>query len=71
VLGATRTVPDTPAPLAIAAVTTVGYLGSFVGPPVLGVLAQASSVPTAMWLLVAVSLLSTLVAGFALRPAHT
>jgi MFS family permease len=68
VLGATRSVPNTPAPVAIAAVTTVGYLGSFAGPPLIGVLAQLTTVSAALWLLVAVSLLTTLLAGRALKP---
>jgi hypothetical protein len=58
-------VTDVPAPAAIAAVTTVGYLGLFAGPPLIGVLAGFSSLPAALWLLVAVSLLLT---GLA-RPA--
>jgi MFS family permease len=69
VLGATRSVSHVPAPVAIAAVTTLGYLGSFTGPPLIGVLAQLTAVPTALWLLVAVSILSTFLAGRALEPA--
>jgi MFS family permease len=40
---------------AIAAVTTVGYLGSFTGPPLVGALAEAGSLTAALGLLVAVS----------------
>jgi MFS family permease len=40
---------------AVAAVTTVGYLGSFTGPPLVGALAEASSLTAALGLLVAVS----------------
>ena len=40
---------------AIAAVTTVGYLGSFTGPPLVGALAEAGSLSAALCLLVAVS----------------
>jgi MFS family permease len=69
VLGATRSHPNTPVPVAIAAVTTIGYLGSFTGPPLIGVLAQLSTVPAALWLLVAVSLLTTVLARPALEPA--
>jgi hypothetical protein len=41
--------------VAIAAVTTVGYLGSFTGPPLVGLLAGAGSLSAALGLLVAVS----------------
>jgi hypothetical protein len=40
---------------AIAAVTTVAYLGSFTGPPLVGALAEAGSLTAALGLLVAVS----------------
>jgi len=40
---------------AIAAVTTVGYLGSFTGPPLVGALAEAGSLGAALGLLVVVS----------------
>jgi hypothetical protein len=40
---------------AIAAVTTVGYLGSFTGPPLVGALAEAGSLTAALGLLVVVS----------------
>jgi MFS family permease len=69
VLGATRSVPNTPAPVAIAAVTTVGYLGSFTGPPLIGALAELTTISAALWLLVAVALLTTLLAGRALGRA--
>jgi hypothetical protein len=69
VLSATPGATDVPAPAAIAAVTTVGYLGSFTGPPLIGVLAGISSLPTALWLLVAVSLLLTGLARSALTRA--
>src|SRR5205085_9186563 len=35
-------------PVDIAGVTTVGYLGSFTGPPVIGLLAGATSLPAAL-----------------------
>jgi hypothetical protein len=40
---------------AIATVTTVGYLGSFTGPPLVGALAEAGSLSAALCLLVVVS----------------
>jgi hypothetical protein len=39
--------------VAIAAVTTVGYLGSFTGPPVIGALAELTSLPAALTLMLA------------------
>jgi MFS family permease len=55
VLGAAPRTSDAPPAVAIAAVTTVGYLGSFTGPPVIGLLAQATSLSTALLLLIAVA----------------
>jgi MFS family permease len=40
VLGAAPAAGNVPAPVAVAAVTTVGYLGSFTGPPAVGGLAE-------------------------------
>jgi hypothetical protein len=48
VLGAAPEVSPLPAPVAIAAVTTVGYLGSFTGPPAIGALAELTSVSAAL-----------------------
>lgn len=47
-LGAAPGVSPLPAPVAIAAVTAVGYLGSFTGPPAIGALAEFTSVSTAL-----------------------
>ena len=58
---------DAPPALAIAAVTTVGYLGAFTGPPVIGVLAEATSLSTALLALIAVSA----VLGLLAQPAFT
>jgi MFS family permease len=55
VLGAAPRAGDAPPAVAIAAVTTIGYLGSFTGPPVIGAIAQATSLSTALIALVAVS----------------
>ena len=44
-IGAAGAVPP---PVAIAAVTTVGYLGSFTGPPLIGVLAEVGSLAAAL-----------------------
>jgi MFS family permease len=62
VLGAAPRTGDAPPAVAIAAVTTIGYLGSFTGPPAIGGLAQAGSLSTALTVLAAVSLLLALFA---------
>jgi len=67
VLGAApRTGTAAPA-TAIAAVTTIGYLGSFSGPPALGALAQVTNLSTALIALVVVSAILGLLARPALR----
>jgi MFS family permease len=45
--------PGIPPGVALAAVSTTGYLGFMVGPPLIGALAELSGLPTALWLLVA------------------
>jgi hypothetical protein len=55
-LGAAPGATTAPPATAIAAVTTIGYLGSFTGPPAIGGLAQATSLSTALLTLVAASL---------------
>jgi MFS family permease len=65
VLGAAPRTGDGPPAVAIAAVTTVGYLGSFTGPPLIGALAEIGSLSTALATLVAVSALLVVLA----RPA--
>jgi hypothetical protein len=45
-----------PAPVAIAAVTTVGYLGSFTAPPAIGAIAQAAGLNAALSLVVVAAL---------------
>jgi hypothetical protein len=67
VLGAAPGLGEVPTPTAIAAVTTVGYLGSFSGPPAIGGLAELSTISTALGLLVAASALMVLLAAPALR----
>ena len=67
VLGAAAGVRDVPTPVAIAAVTTVGYLGSFTGPPVVGAVAEATDLSVALGLLVLVSAFAALLARPALR----
>jgi MFS family permease len=67
VLGAAPSAADVPPGVAIAAVTTIGYLGSFTGPPAIGALAELSSLDAALGLLVAASVLMLLLAPPALR----
>jgi hypothetical protein len=63
VLGAAPAAGDLPPPVAIAAVTTVGYLGSFTGPPAIGALAELTSVPAALGLALAAGVAIVLLAG--------
>jgi hypothetical protein len=65
---AARTGDAAPA-AAIAAITTIGYLGSFTGPPAIGAIAEASSLSTALAALVVASALLTILAKQALAGA--
>jgi MFS family permease len=67
VLGAAPGLSGASPAVAIAAVTTIGYLGSFTGPPAIGALAEISSLSAALGLLVAVSALMLLLARPSLR----
>jgi len=67
-LGAAPRTGDAAPALAIAAVTTIGYLGSFTGPPLIGGLAQATSLSTGLLMLVAASLVLGALARPALAP---
>jgi MFS family permease len=67
VLGAAPGVADAPASVAIAAVTTIGYLGSFSGPPAIGALAGTTGLDAALGLLVAASLTAAALGARALR----
>src|SRR4051812_9107604 len=67
VLGAAPHTGDAAPATAIAAATTIGYLGSFSGPPALGALAQATQLSTALIALVIVSAILGLLARPALR----
>jgi len=50
---------------ALAGVSTMGYFGFLVGPPLIGGLASATSLPTALWLVVSLTLLQAALAGAA------
>ena len=47
----------------LAAVTTAGYLGFLAGPPIIGVVAQAFTLPLAMFIIVLLALVGTALAG--------
>jgi MFS family permease len=70
VLGAAPTATPLPAPHAIAAVTTVGYLGSFTGPPLIGALAGPVGLTAALGVMAAAGLTAALLASPALRAAR-
>jgi hypothetical protein len=69
VLGAApKTAPaGMPPAVAIAAVTTVGYLGSFTGPPAIGALAGATGLDAAIGLLAGLAALAMAIGARALR----
>ncbi|HEV2870706.1 MAG TPA: hypothetical protein VG409_04710, partial [Actinomycetota bacterium] len=69
VLGAAPSATPLPPPVAIAAVTTLGYLGSFTGPPLVGALAELTGLSTALTLLVAAAFLPVVLARRALSRA--
>ena len=63
VLGAAPSVAVLPPPVAIAAVTTVGYLGSFTGPPAVGAIAELTGLSAALGLLVAAGAVAAALSG--------
>jgi MFS family permease len=69
IIGAAPELSGMPVPAAIAALTSISYLGSFTGPPLIGGLAEAAGLSTALGLTVVVSLAMTALAGPGLRPA--
>lgn len=68
VLGAAHVLTGRSVPVALAAITSLGYLGSFTGPPLVGLLAGPLTVSGALGLLVAAALAVALLARPALRP---
>jgi hypothetical protein len=69
-LGAAPQAGTAAPPAAIATVSTIGYAGSFAGPPIIGAVAELSSLPAALVLLVAGTLAIALGAGRALPTSH-
>ena len=56
-----------PAGLAIASVTTTGYAGILLGPALVGFVAEATSLPTAFWVLTGMLAIVPLTARFVVR----
>jgi MFS family permease len=67
VLGAAPAASPASPPVAIAAVTTLGYLGSFTGPPLIGALAELTDLTPALGVLVLAAALACVLAPPALR----
>jgi MFS family permease len=68
ILGAVPAATRGPLPVAIAAATTLGYLGSFTGPPLVGAVAELTGLTRALGLLVVAALVPVLLARRALDP---
>jgi MFS family permease len=69
IIGAAPALTRMPVPAAIAAITSISYLGSFTGPPLIGGLAEAAGLRAALGVTIAVSLALAALAGRGLRPA--
>ena len=69
VIGAAPAIGGTDAPAAIGAVTTIGYLGAFSGPPLIGALAEPAGLSAALGVLVAASAAIAFLAPRAFAPA--
>jgi MFS family permease len=67
VLGAAPALARVRPPVALAAVTAIGYLGSFTGPPAIGGLAQLTGLRAALLVLVAAALAAAALAAPALK----
>jgi Major Facilitator Superfamily len=68
IIGAAPAVAGMPVPAAIAAITTISYLGSFTGPPLIGVIAEPAGLSVALGLAIAFSVAVAALAGPGLRP---
>jgi MFS family permease len=68
IIGAAPAVAGMPVPAAIAAITSISYLGSFTGPPLIGVLAGAAGLSPALGVAVVFGLAMAALAGPGLRP---
>jgi MFS family permease len=68
VFRASAHMPGIASGVALGAVSTMGYVGFLGGPPIIGGLAELTSLPTALWLLVALGVAIAALAGH-VRPA--
>ena len=68
IIGAAPALAGMPVPAAIAAVSSISYLGSFSGPPLIGGLAELAGLGAALGVTVLVSLAMAALAGPGLRP---
>ena len=68
-ISAAGTIPGLPVPVAVARVSTLGYLGTFTGPALIGFLSHHTDLPTAL-LLPAFAIAATAVAAPAVRRPH-
>jgi predicted MFS family arabinose efflux permease len=69
IIGAAPRLSGMPVPSAIAAITSISYLGSFSGPPLIGGLATLAGLTAALGATILVSLVLAALAGAGLRPA--
>lgn len=68
IIGAAPALAGMPVPAAIAAITSISYLGSFTGPPLIGGLAEAAGLSLALGVPIVFSLAMAALAGPGLRP---
>src|SRR5215213_7036126 len=73
VIGAAPALSRMPVPAAIATITSISYLGSFTGPPLIGGLAEVTGLSASLALMVVAAVAMAALAGPGLRPAsrHT
>jgi MFS family permease len=56
-------VPGLAAGMSLAAVSSIGYMGFLAGPPLIGAVAELTALPVALWLVVALAVAVTALAG--------
>jgi MFS family permease len=71
IIGAAPALSGMPVPTAIAMITSISYLGSFTGPPLIGGLAEVAGLTAALATAVVVSFAIAALAGPGLRPAES
>jgi MFS family permease len=70
IIGAAPALSGMPVPTAIATITSISYLGSFTGPPLIGGLAEVAGLTAALATMVVVSCAIAALAGPGLRPVE-